>query len=181
MSTPHLDKLWSQSIICSIYFSKGTFSFPKNHLRGLHTAPLLFLLRWYLILTSESHLFKLLIFLQCVPWIPEVYKLINLFVFFLIIGLQYRISAKKSERWRENYFPPVQFMVTKDGITEIRCLFQSLLMGSWENWQKPAMGKNSYQFELSLISVYDAQQKEKGKISHCPFLFKFRLMEEKHQ
>lgn len=45
---------------------------------------------------------------------------------------------------------------------------QSLQRGSWENWQKPAKCKNSYQNELSWISAYNAQSREKNKISCVP-------------
>lgn len=35
--------------------------------------------------------------------------------------------------------------------------------------------RNSYQRQLSQIFIYDAWLREEGKISHCPFLYKFVL------
>lgn len=45
-------------------------------------------------------------------------------------------------------------------------------MRSWESWQKPTKGENSYQSQISGISVCGAQSREEGKISCCPFLSK---------
>ena len=58
-------------------------------------------------------------------------------------------------------------------------LLQSLQMGSWENWQKLAKGENSYQSQLSQISIYGVWLRDKVKISRCSFLSKFRLAGKK--
>lgn len=44
-------------------------------------------------------------------------------------------------------------------------------MASWENWQKPVQGENSYQSQLFQTSG----EPRKGDFSHCLFLSKFTL------
>ena len=40
-------------------------------------------------------------------------------------------------------------------------------MGSWKNWQKPAQGENSYQSQVSWISVCSIQQRERENKIFC--------------
>ena len=48
---------------------------------------------------------------------------------------------------------PYQILVDTGVTLSILNLTGNLQMGSWENWQKPAKGENSYQSQLSQISV----------------------------
>ena len=66
--------------------------------------------------------------------------------------------------------------MTKIGPAETSHLLWSLQMESEENWQKLVKGKNFYESRLFQISVYRAWLRQEGKISCCPFLFKFRLL-----
>ena len=87
--------------------------------------------------------------------------------------LSQEFNVKDKEK---NVFSPLQFLVTKMGPAETSHFLWSLQMESKENWQKLVKGKNFYESRLFQINVYSAWLREEGRISCCPFLFKFRLL-----
>lgn len=52
---------------------------------------------------------------------------------------------------------------------------QVLQRGSWENWQRPAKGKNSCRNQFFWISVWSTQARKENKMSH-PSLWMSRLI-----
>lgn len=63
----------------------------------------------------------------------------------------------------KKYFSSPTVSGDYEGVARTPLLFWSLQMWPWENSQELAKGKNSYQGQLSWISVCSAQLKEEGK------------------
>lgn len=90
-------------------------------------------------------------------------------------------QAYTLEGKRKIIFPPLQVLMTRMRPAGTIHWLWSLQMASWQNQQKAAKGKNSYQSQHSQISICGVWSREEGKISHCLFLSEFKLAERKHR
>ena len=76
--------------------------------------------------------------------------------------------------YRERHFPPRVFLVTMRA-AEANPLTPEPTDGILGKLAKARSSKNSYQSQLSQFFICGAWSKQEVKISHCPFLSKFRL------
>lgn len=83
--------------------------------------------------------------------------------------LYYSLKQLKGTKIKFNE-KPRQILVNIRATLSILNPSQNLQMGSWKNWQKPTKGENSYQIQLSQLSVCSTGQRGEIKISFAPSL-----------